>query len=260
MKLHYHPDTDSLYIDLKANPITNSREVADGLVIDLDSAGRVVGIDIQHASQVLDLTTVETESLPAAKTRTVGPSPSEFYSAFLEVVSPEQPKLIEVWNKKGGSRGCKTPYSLQMFSLFPPIAEKLGLIPYPHDYYTLDGIFYRDRDTDNFGTHETYACSISVALEHENICEGARVLGSTAEEMNKLQLFSAPLKVLITYPSEKDILPLLDKYAGIIKRSDVFDDISTHRRQLVIFGRLDDAGANVIWEGFEYDRGSFRKI
>jgi len=43
--------------------------VAEGLVIDLDSAGRVVGIDIQHASQVLDLNTLETESLPAAKTR-----------------------------------------------------------------------------------------------------------------------------------------------------------------------------------------------
>jgi len=64
MKLHYYPDTDSLYIDLNANPSVDSREVAEGLVIDLDSAGRVVGIDIQHASQVLDLSTLETESLP----------------------------------------------------------------------------------------------------------------------------------------------------------------------------------------------------
>ena len=69
MKLHYYPDTDSLYIDLKASPSADSREVADGLVIDLDAAGRVVGIDIQHASQVLDLSTLETESLPAVKTK-----------------------------------------------------------------------------------------------------------------------------------------------------------------------------------------------
>jgi uncharacterized protein YuzE len=68
MKLHYYPDTDSLYIDLNANPSFDSREVAEGLVIDLDSAGRVVGIDIQHASEVLDLNTLETESLPI-KTR-----------------------------------------------------------------------------------------------------------------------------------------------------------------------------------------------
>jgi uncharacterized protein YuzE len=69
MKLHYYPDTDSLYIDLNANPSADSREVAEGLVIDFDSAGRVVGIDIQHASQVLDLNTLETESFPAVKTR-----------------------------------------------------------------------------------------------------------------------------------------------------------------------------------------------
>jgi uncharacterized protein YuzE len=69
MKLHYYPDTDSLYIDLKANPSADSREVADGLVIDLDSEGHVVGIDIQHASQILDLNTLETESLPTGKTR-----------------------------------------------------------------------------------------------------------------------------------------------------------------------------------------------
>ncbi|HTV66168.1 MAG TPA: DUF2283 domain-containing protein [Bryocella sp.] len=69
MKLHYYPETDSLYIDLKDKPGSDSREVADGLVIDLDSAGQVVGIDIQHASQILDLETLETESLPTAKTR-----------------------------------------------------------------------------------------------------------------------------------------------------------------------------------------------
>jgi uncharacterized protein YuzE len=51
MKVHYYPDTDSFYIDLNAHPSANSREVAEGPVIDLDSAGRVVGIDIQHASQ-----------------------------------------------------------------------------------------------------------------------------------------------------------------------------------------------------------------
>lgn len=69
MKLLYYPDTDSLYIDLNASLSADSREVADGPVIDLDSAGRVVGIDIQHASQILDLDTLETQSLPASKPR-----------------------------------------------------------------------------------------------------------------------------------------------------------------------------------------------
>ena len=69
MKLHYYPDTDSLYIDLNSNPSADSREVAEGVVVDLDAAGRLVGIDIQRASQVLDLNTLETESFPLTKTR-----------------------------------------------------------------------------------------------------------------------------------------------------------------------------------------------
>ena len=65
MKLHYYPETDSLYIDLNSKPSADSREIADGLVADFDAEGNIVGIDIEHASQKLDLKTVETVSLPA---------------------------------------------------------------------------------------------------------------------------------------------------------------------------------------------------
>jgi uncharacterized protein YuzE len=64
MKLHYYAETDSLYIDLNARPSADSREVADGLVVDFDSEGNVVGIDIDHASEKLDLKKVETVALP----------------------------------------------------------------------------------------------------------------------------------------------------------------------------------------------------
>jgi uncharacterized protein YuzE len=66
MKLNYDQETDSLYIDLNARPSVDSREVQDGVVIDLDDKGQIVGIDIQHASQILDLATLETDSLPTA--------------------------------------------------------------------------------------------------------------------------------------------------------------------------------------------------
>ncbi len=65
MKLHYHPDTDSLYIDLNSRPSTQSREVADGVVVDFDEEGAIVGIDIENASKKLDLKTLETQALPA---------------------------------------------------------------------------------------------------------------------------------------------------------------------------------------------------
>lgn len=69
MKLHYYPETDSLYIDLKSRASADSREIAEGLVLDFDTDGNVVGIDIDHASEKLDLKTIETTSLPATATK-----------------------------------------------------------------------------------------------------------------------------------------------------------------------------------------------
>ena len=63
MKLHYYPETDSLYIELKAGPGAETREIAEGLSVDFDASGVVVGLDIDHAS-ALDLTTLETIALP----------------------------------------------------------------------------------------------------------------------------------------------------------------------------------------------------
>ena len=64
MKFLYDEDTDSLYIDLSSLPGIDSREVASGVVVDLDAEGRVVGIDIQNASQVVDLSCLKSDSLP----------------------------------------------------------------------------------------------------------------------------------------------------------------------------------------------------
>ncbi len=69
MKLHYYPETDSLYIELKPGPGAETREVSDGLNVDLDTAGGAVGFDIDRASQRLDLSTLETEALPLRSTR-----------------------------------------------------------------------------------------------------------------------------------------------------------------------------------------------
>ena len=45
------PDTDSLYIDLSHKQSTESQEVSEGVVLDYDAEGNLVGIDIDHASQ-----------------------------------------------------------------------------------------------------------------------------------------------------------------------------------------------------------------
>ncbi len=64
MKLHYYPETDSLYIELSDRQGADSRAIADGLVADLDGEGNVVGIDIDHDSQKIDLHSLDTSELP----------------------------------------------------------------------------------------------------------------------------------------------------------------------------------------------------
>jgi uncharacterized protein YuzE len=64
MKFNYYPETDSLHIDLAERPSVESQEVAPGVVLDFDRDGRLVGIDIDQASTVVNLSRVETKSLP----------------------------------------------------------------------------------------------------------------------------------------------------------------------------------------------------
>jgi uncharacterized protein YuzE len=64
MKLYYYPETDSLYIELKSAPGAEAREVANGVVLDLDAAGDLVGFDIENASKRFDLSTLESVALP----------------------------------------------------------------------------------------------------------------------------------------------------------------------------------------------------
>lgn len=64
MKLNYHAETDSLYIDLSEKPSVESREVSEGVVLDYDAAGNLVGIDIDHASTKVDLRTLILSRIP----------------------------------------------------------------------------------------------------------------------------------------------------------------------------------------------------
>lgn len=66
MKFRYYPETDSLYIELSEKPGADVREVAPGVVLDFDAEGRLVGIDIDRASSVANLSRLDVGSLPLA--------------------------------------------------------------------------------------------------------------------------------------------------------------------------------------------------
>lgn len=63
MKFHYYLETDSLYIELAERASADSREAADGIVLDFDSEGRLVGIDVDNASRTLNLDSLEIHDL-----------------------------------------------------------------------------------------------------------------------------------------------------------------------------------------------------
>ena len=65
MKLNYYPDTDSLYIDLSSKPSVDSLAISDGVVLDYDEEGNLVGIDIDNASRKIDLKEITLSKIPA---------------------------------------------------------------------------------------------------------------------------------------------------------------------------------------------------
>ncbi len=64
MKISYDKATDSLYIHLADRASVESDEVKDGVVLDFDAKGALVGIDVQHASERADLNNLSLSKLP----------------------------------------------------------------------------------------------------------------------------------------------------------------------------------------------------
>ena len=64
MKIEYFKDTDTLYISLSNKTSKESLEIKEGMVIDLDENNKVVGIEIEHASETIKTDKLEILSLP----------------------------------------------------------------------------------------------------------------------------------------------------------------------------------------------------
>jgi uncharacterized protein YuzE len=64
MKPNYYPDTDSLHIDLSDRASVESREISEGLVLDYDLGGNLVGTNIDNASGKVDLSELTLSKLP----------------------------------------------------------------------------------------------------------------------------------------------------------------------------------------------------
>ena len=67
MKIEYSERADALYVYFKQSEVVKSKEVEEGVVIDLDGEGHLIGIEILDASVrvgIPDLVNVSIENLP----------------------------------------------------------------------------------------------------------------------------------------------------------------------------------------------------
>ncbi len=65
MKLNYYPGTDSLYIDLSEKTSMETKEISEGIILDYDAEGNLVGIDIDNASKKVQLKELILSGLPS---------------------------------------------------------------------------------------------------------------------------------------------------------------------------------------------------
>jgi uncharacterized protein YuzE len=66
MRVRYFTDTDTLWIELRPSPTVETRDVDhDTLVVEVDAAGSVCAITIEHASQRTDLSSFYFERVTA---------------------------------------------------------------------------------------------------------------------------------------------------------------------------------------------------
>ena len=71
MKVSYYPETDSLYIDLSEQTSAESKEISEGVVLDYDRNGNLVGIDIDNASRKLKLDELEIKRIPLVSQKVI---------------------------------------------------------------------------------------------------------------------------------------------------------------------------------------------
>jgi uncharacterized protein YuzE len=65
MKIQYFQDTDTLYIGFKAVEVAESKDLDENTILDLDHAGNIAGITVEHASKRTDIPQFSYEQVAA---------------------------------------------------------------------------------------------------------------------------------------------------------------------------------------------------
>jgi len=181
-------------------------------------------------------------------------TPQKFYNLFLEEVEKSGIQSVS-WdnNKEWTNRMLKNKNCVM-----ETVAKSLSFL-YCHDYYYLDGVFYRKKlGYKNFDIElRFFAQNIEVIIEHENNYRGIET------EIHKLiPLFIAPLKVIITYVESDRDIQKIKKIENIIRERIKNDDLfSLHKNKietLLIVGFLKNN--EIHWRSSVYKNGEFELL
>ena len=96
MKFHYYHDTDSLYVEFSREPSAETREIANGLNVDLDARGKVVGFDVDLAAEGLD------PQKPAAALTAMGLTPSKDVRVLFHRIAAVERMRRRAWAPPAG--------------------------------------------------------------------------------------------------------------------------------------------------------------
>jgi len=65
MKIKYFQDTDTLHIEFRSVEVTETTDLDENTILDLDRKGNICGITIEHASDQTDIPKFSYEQITA---------------------------------------------------------------------------------------------------------------------------------------------------------------------------------------------------
>lgn len=77
MKIHYYPETDTLYLELRDEPSADTRDLGGDITLDLDAEGRPVALTVEHASEATSMGSLEVTEVPDVRVIGLAPRSTE---------------------------------------------------------------------------------------------------------------------------------------------------------------------------------------
>lgn len=172
----------------------------------------------------------------------------QFFKAWVEAVQKRKEILSSVWRQPK----IFTSYVKgDNASIMQEVAEKLNLICYHRDYYSIDTVLFKEDDLVPGRPQNTYWFrDIRVAFEHENIFNSGLY-----QEVSHLLITNCDLRVLVTYP-DRDERAEMEYLHGIIQGNRNSNLISQEESFLLIFGYE----KSFEWNGYVFKDDNWKQL